>query len=118
MATIYNLKRTKLTNVNDPAGRWQHEAGKVHQKKVQVGYYASHKRVQFGGTDAYNTVMLTMTIFFAKKHKVGCPENFTVQGAHDFSSGGQAGSVSAASSGHASKIDKNFTRVGDVVTIG
>jgi hypothetical protein len=42
----------------------------------------------------------------------------TLHGAHDFSSGGQIGSVSAASSAFASRIGKRFKRVLDTLTIG
>ena len=117
MATTYQLKRKTLNNVDDVAGRWQHEGGDVFQKEKPVGHYASHKRVIFGGTDAQNTAMLTMTIFL-ERSKTGAPENFTSQGSHDFNSGNEVGSVSAASKGYAPKIGKNFLRVGDTVTIG
>lgn len=59
--------------------------------------------------------MLTMTIFFLPDKP---PQNITVQGSHDFDSGSEIGSVSAASSGNAAHIGKNFTRVGDTITIG
>ena len=117
MATTYQLKRKTLTNVDDPAGRWQHEGGDVMLKEKPVGHYASHKRVTMGGTDAQNTAMLTLTLFL-ERGKEGAPENITAQGAHDFSSGGETGSVSAASVKYASLIGKHFNRTGDTVTIG
>jgi hypothetical protein len=41
-----------------------------------------------------------------------------VQGSHDFNSGNEVGSVSAASSGRAIHRGKDFTRAGNTVTIG
>ncbi len=117
MSTTYQLKRKSLNNVDDVAGRWQHEGGDVFFKEKPVGHYASYKRVTFGGTDAQNTAMLTLTIFLAAS-KTGAPENITAQGSHDFNSGNEVGSVSAASSGKAALIDKNFVRIGDTVTFG
>ncbi len=115
MVLTYNLKRDVLQNVDDAAGRWQFEGGKVmNLKQVQVAWYASTKRVVFGATDAQNTAMLTVTLFFLPNKP---PENITLQGAHDFNSGNQIGSVSAASSAHATHIGKQFKRIGDVLTI-
>jgi hypothetical protein len=56
-----------------------------------------------------------MTIFFLGSSP---PENVTVQGSHDFGSGNQVGSVSAASSTRAVYIGQPFTRIGDTVTLG
>jgi hypothetical protein len=109
------LQRDVLNNVDDVAGRWQHEGGKVFEKDKQVAWYASTKRVTFGATDEQNTAMLTVTLFFLGKKP---PENITLQGAHDFNSGGEIGSVSAASGAYHSHIGKQFTRVGNTLTIG
>ena len=108
------MKRLSLKNVDDAAGRWQFAGGQVLIGAKQVANYASTKRVVWKGTDAQNTAMLTVTIFFLGKKP---PENITLQGSHDFTSGGQAGSVSAASPAYALWIGKKFTRVGDVITI-
>lgn len=120
MATQYQLKRASLNNVTDVAGLWQHEGGVVYQKEKQVGYYASTKRVTHGGTDALNTAMLTLTIFFDKKLGTKAPENITFQGSHDFNSGEEIGSVSAASPSNAAQIGKKFVRDGatNILTIG
>jgi len=88
-----SLVRSSLTNVDDAAGRWQHEGGRIMKGTVQVGNYSIHRRVTFGGTDAQNTAMETVTLFFAGIP----PQNVTLQGAHSFSSGRFAGSVSGAS---------------------
>lgn len=117
MSTVFQLQRKTLNNVDDVAGRWQHEGGNVLQNQKPVGQYAIHRRVTFGGTDVQNTAMLTLTIFLAKS-KTGAPENITAQGSHDFHSGNEVGSVSAASAAHAALIGKNFVRTGDTVTLG
>jgi len=106
----YELKRETLTNVDDAAGRWQYEGGGVFVGKDMVAHYASTKRVVFKATDALNTAMLTLSIFFLGTNP---PENITLQGSHDFTSGGEIGSVVAASTAHAMHIGKQFTRLGD-----
>ena len=96
-STVLTLTRTSLTNVDDAAGRWQHEGGKVFKGTTQVGQYATTRRVTFGGTnEPLNTAMQTTTLFFARTGG-SAPQNVTLQGAHDFSSGSFRGSVSAAS---------------------
>jgi hypothetical protein len=114
MTLTLNLHRDTLTNVDDPAGRWQYEGGTALENSKQVAHYASTKRVVFHATDAQNTAMLTVEIFFDGNNP---PESMTLQGAHDFNSGGETGSVSAASSAFAPHIGKAFKRVGDVLTI-
>jgi hypothetical protein len=114
MAVKYTLVRECLDNVEDNAGRWQIDGGKVMQRQKHVANYSSVKRVSCG-THEQNTAMVWMTLFFLKGKP---PENMTLHGAHDFNSGGQIGSVSAASSAFASRIGKRFKRVGDTLTIG
>lgn len=67
-----------------------------------------------GATDAQNTAMLTLEVFFEPQHP---PQNIVLQGAHDFNSGHEVGSVSAASGALATHIGKPFTRVGNTLTI-
>lgn len=88
------LNRASLTNVDDAAGRWQHEGGTVFKGAVQVGNYAIHRRVTNGGTNAQNTSMWTCEIFFTPLNP---PENIVMQGAHSFGNGQVKGSISAAS---------------------
>ena len=114
MALKYTLVRECLDNVEDNAGRWQIEGGKVMQRQKHVANYSSVKRVSCG-THEQNTAMLWVTLFFLKDKP---PENMTLHGAHDFNSGGQIGSVSAASRAFASRIGKRFKRTGDILTIG
>src|SRR5882757_5940380 len=108
-----------LNNVDDVAGRWQFEGGTVSLDRKQVANYASVKRVTFHGTDqsGQNTASVTTTIFFIGSHP---PESITLEGAHDFSSGNETGSVSAASNTQAAHIGKQYTRTGasDLVHIG
>jgi len=108
------LRRTSLVNVNDGAGRWQFEGGKAFRGNRHVANYASIRRVVVGGTDEQNTATVSTTIFFLGRKP---PENITLQGAHDFDSGNETGSVSAASPQFSSHIGKSFTRTGDALTI-
>ena len=113
MALTYTLVRECLNNVDDVAGRWQIEGGHVLQGKRKVANYSSVKRVSCG-TAEQNTAMLWLTLFFLKGKP---PENITLHGAHDFNSGGEIGSVSAASPAFASHIGKQFKRVVNTLTI-
>ena len=54
-----SLVRSSLNNVDDAAGRWQHEGGDIVKNGAVVGQYAIHRRVTFGGTDTLNTAMVT-----------------------------------------------------------
>jgi hypothetical protein len=114
MPLTYELVRECLNNVDDIAGRWQIEGGRVLQRNKQVANYSSVKRVSCG-TEEQNTAMLWITIFLLKGKP---PENMTLHGAHDFNSGGEIGSVSAASSSLATHIGKPFKRVVNTLTIG
>ena len=108
------LSRTKLTNVDDAAGRWQHEGGTAMRAGAVTANYATVRRVTTGGTDAQNTAMLTTTLFFVGKTP---PENITLQGAHDFNSGNQIGSVSAASGAYSQYRTGTFTYTGSTNTL-
>jgi hypothetical protein len=110
----YTLHRDCLDNVDDPAGRWQIEGGKVLEHRKHVANYSSVKRISCG-TKELNTAQLWMTIFFLGGHP---PENLTLHGAHDFGSGGEIGSVSAASPAFSAQDGKPFKRVGNTLTIG
>lgn len=103
------LHQNSVTNVYDSAGLWQYVGGKIYiiapgDKISAIAYIADYTitlRTITGGTDAQNTAMMTMSIFMIGKHP---PENLTIQGSYDFSSGNFIGSVSAASSGLKSLI--------------
>lgn len=113
MSLTYQLVRECLNNVDDVAGRWQIEGGKVLQREKHVANYSSVKRVSCG-THEQNTAMLWLTLFFLKGKP---PENMTLHGSHDFNSGGEIGSVSAASAALATHIGKPFKRVVNTLTI-
>ena len=89
------------------------EGGTVLKDGRHVANYSSVKRVSCG-TQQQNTAMLWMTLFFEGARP---PENITLHVAHDFNSGGEIGSVSAASTAHARHIGKQFKRVVDTLTI-
>jgi hypothetical protein len=113
MALTYTLVRECLNNVEDVGGLWQIEGGQVLQGKRKVATYSSVKRVSCG-TREQNTAMLWITLFFLKGKP---PENMTLHGAHDFNSGGEIGSVSAASPAFAPHIGKQFKRVVNTLTV-
>jgi len=113
MVLTYTLVRQCLNNVEDVAGRWQVEGGTVLLKQKHVANYSSVKRISCG-THEQNTAMLWITLFFLGKKP---PQNITLHGAHDFNSGGEIGSVSAASTAFASHIGKQFKRVVNTLTI-
>jgi hypothetical protein len=110
----YTLRRDCLNNVDDPGMRWQIEGGKVLENDKHVANYSSVKRVSCGTTEQ-NTAQLWVTLFFLGGKP---PENITLLGAHDFNSGGEIGSVSAASSAFSAHIGKQFKRVANTLTIG
>jgi len=100
------LTRVSLTGVSDAAGVWQHEGGKIFKGTTQIGNYAVTRRVTTGGTDAQNTAMVTITLFFFNSLP---PENITLQGSHNFNSGVFIGGVSATSSRYAFIRGATFT---------
>ena len=112
-ALTFELVRECLNNVEDVAGRWQVEGGKVLQGGMQVANYSSVKRISCG-TQEQNTAMLWVTLFFLKGKP---PQNITLHGSHDFNSGGEIGSVSAASSSFATRIGRQFSRVANTLKI-
>jgi len=111
---VYVLERECLNNADDSGGRWQIEGGRVLENGQHVANYSSVKRVSCG-TAQQNTAQLWVTLFFLGANP---PENVTLHGAHDFGSGGEIGSVSAASSAYVALIGKLFKRVADTLTIG
>ena len=92
---------------------WQVEGGKVLEEEKHVANYSSVKRVSCG-TQEQNTAMLWITLFFKGAKP---PENIILHGAHDFNSGGEIGSVSAASTAFVPHIGKQFKRVVNTLTI-
>ena len=113
-ALAYTLHRDCLHSAHDPGMHWQIEGGKVLENGNHVANYSSVKRVSCGTTEQ-NTAQLWVTLFFLGANP---PENITLLGAHDFHSGGEIGSVSAASSAFSAHIGKQFKRVANTLTIG
>jgi hypothetical protein len=113
MSLNFTLVRQCLNNVNDVAGLWQVEGGIVLEDERHVANYSSVKRVSCG-TQEQNTAMLWVTLFFEGAKP---PENITLHGAHDFNSGNEVGSVSAASTAFAAHIGKQFKRIVNTLTI-
>lgn len=111
---VYTLERECLNNADNSGGRWQIEGGRVLENGKHVANYSSVKRVSCGTTQQ-NTAQLWVTLFFLGANP---PENITLHGAHDFGSGGEIGSVSAAASAYAALIGKPFKRVVNTLTIG
>jgi len=113
-SVVYVLERECLNNVEDSAMRWQIEGGKVLEGGKPVANYSSVKRISCGTTEQ-NTAQLWLTLFFLGAKP---PENMTLHGAHDFDSGSEIGSVSAASSAFSAQIGKPFKRVANTLTVG
>jgi hypothetical protein len=109
----YTLHQECLNNIEDSGMRWQIEGGKVLENGKHVANYSSVKRVSCGTTEQ-NTAQLWMTLFFLGGKP---PENMTLHGAHDFDSGDEIGSISAASAAFSAHIGKQFKRVANTLTI-
>ena len=114
MSTLHlTLERDTLSNADDAAGRWQYEGGRVLDRHQHVADYACTRRTVKHGTDAQNTAMVTLTLFFLGSAP---PENFTALGSHDFGSGSETGSVAAASPLFAAYIGQKYTRDGNALS--
>jgi hypothetical protein len=118
MALIFTLTRACLNNVNDAAGLWQIEGGKAVENNVHVADYSVVRRTSCG-TEQQNTSMLWVTLFFLESSIAGVPgqQNMTLHGSHNFTTGQETGSVSAATGALVAHIGKTFTRVGNTLTV-
>jgi hypothetical protein len=117
---IFDLKQLALTPVPDAAGQWWFEGGQVLSPPgAHVANYACVRRVIPPGTNqnGQHTSMVTTTLFFLPAVPGNPPENITLQGANDFPSGNEIGSVSAASPAWAAHIGKPYKRTGIVLDI-
>lgn len=90
------LVRTSLNNVEDAAGRFQHEGGDLKKSGTTIGQYLIVRRITSPATSALNTAATSITLFVGTSAATA-PNNITLQGAHNFSAGNFRGSVSAAS---------------------
>jgi hypothetical protein len=110
-----SLQRNTLNAADDAGGRWLFEGGRTFdENNNHVGHYAGTMRVVLGGTQTQNVAMLTVT-FLALVGQP--PDSLTIQGIHDFNTGGESGSVSAATGQFVPLIGHRFTRTQDTVTI-
>lgn len=75
------LVRSSLTNVNDAAGRWQHEGGDVKKGAATIGQYLIVRRVTLPATGPQNTAATSITLFLGSASTTS-PQNITLQGAH------------------------------------
>jgi len=118
MALTFYMHQGCLDNVEDPAGIFQIEGGRLTDEKEQpVGTYSIVRRTSCG-TQQFNTAMYWLTLFLTKGWDNGKPpQNLTLHGAHDYDSGDAIGSVSAASSAFATEIGKQFQAVPGKVSI-
>ncbi len=112
-ALTYTLVQECLHKVPDVGGLFGIEGGKVLEKRKHVANYSSVLRLSCG-TKEQNTAMVWFTLFYLGAKP---PENMTLHGSHDFSSGGEIGSVSAASAAFAPWIGRQFNRVVNTLTI-
>jgi hypothetical protein len=102
-----------VTFVDDAAGRWQHERGRVRDRSAQVGIYASIAHTAVPGPER-GMATLTLTVFFLGTTP---PETITMHGRYGADSDRQAGTVSAASAQHADRVGRAFVRAGDTVVV-
>jgi hypothetical protein len=116
-SVVVQLTRASLINVSDAAGVTQHEAGKVSKGTAVVGDYFLSRRVDTFAGSKFNTGATHITLLFAPRS--GAPENVTLDGAHDFSSGNFKGSVSAASNRYSwiENADASYNVSGGVETL-
>ncbi len=117
MLVTYQLQRKSLVAVDDAAGSCLYEGGDVFLNHQAVGHYAGANRTIKGVTDAQNTAMLTLTLFL-QKNAAGGVESLTMQGTHDFATGHEMGSVSAASLPYMMHVGRTFNRMGDNLVVG
>jgi hypothetical protein len=73
-----------------PLGRTQYDAGRVLMAGQVIGEYLRVKDVH---AVSFNVAAVTITLFFP----AATPAPITLQGAHTFDSGNEAGSISASS---------------------
>jgi hypothetical protein len=98
-SVVLELHRASLINVTDAAGTTQHEAGTILKGSTLVGNYFLSRRIDTLSGALFNTGATHITLFFQPQVNGinAAPENVTLDGAHDFTSGDFKGSISAAS---------------------
>lgn len=120
-SVVLELRRSTLTNVTDAAGVTQHEAGTIRKGTEVVGNYFLARRVDTLTGALFNTGATHITLFFDPQPNgtSPAPDNVTLDGAHDFTSGGFKGSVSAASNpyGWIKNADASYSIANGVDTL-
>ncbi|MFP5212945.1 MAG: hypothetical protein ACLGPL_06150 [Acidobacteriota bacterium] len=92
-------------SVDDAAGYWLYLRGSVSFGGREIGHYLTIMR-GFKALDlGLNSATTTTTVYFGSTAPY---QNITLQGTHDFGSGKDIGSVSAASAEYAPLIGANF----------
>jgi hypothetical protein len=108
------LVTTSLVSDSDAGGVSRFEGGDVKLGTQLIGHYTRVRRTSIVGTVPQNRAAVTITIFLLGADP---PENLTLQGAHSLNTGGEIGSISAASSVAAAVIGHAFTSDGVSLTI-
>jgi len=120
-SVVLELHSKSLINVTDAAGLTQHEAGWIGKGATKVGNYFLSRRVDTLTNALFNTGATHITLFFEPQPNgtSPAPDNVTLDGAHDFTSGGFKGSVSAASSPYSwiKGADASYSIAGGVDTL-
>lgn len=115
MSVSFILKKECFDKTEDRGGLWETEGGAVMFNKVKIGRYSSVRRTSCG-TAPLNSAMLWMTLFIQEpKRKTW--GNITLHGAHGLKTGGERGSVSAATTEYVAHMGKQFKRVANTLTI-
>ena len=115
----FTLTRTSVLYNEDPPGaplplgRTQYDAGDIMVRQTKVGEYLRVKDVHAGGL---NTAAVTITLFFTNPEG-GAPLNITLQGAHDFNTGDETGSISASAFFGAAGFLFKFDGATDLLTM-
>jgi len=97
----YKTVLTTMKTINDAAGSWSHQGGRLYKGSTQVGHYVGFLRRTTGGTDEQKVAFAMGTAIFLGSKP---PQNMTIQGVCDLMTGKFLGSVSAASSAYKSWI--------------
>jgi hypothetical protein len=118
-SVVLDLHRASLINVTDTAGTTQHEAGTILKGSTLVGNYFLSRRVDTLSGALFNTGATHITLFFQSEVINAAPENVTLDGAHDFTSGDFKGGVSAASNPYSwiKGADASYSITGTVDTL-
>jgi len=91
----YKTVLTTMKTINDAAGSWMHQGGRLYKGTTLVGNFVGFLRRTTGGTEEQKVAFAMGTAIFLGTKP---PQNMTIQGVCDLTTGKFIGSVSAASS--------------------